>query len=80
MRFLADENFPRPAVHAFREHGFEVEWITEDSSGLADEDVLARCAHRQLTLLTPDKDFGELVFRAGLPAECGVWWDVIVSG
>jgi predicted nuclease of predicted toxin-antitoxin system len=25
-----------------------------------------------LTLLTLDKDFGELVFRRGLPAQCGV--------
>ncbi len=36
MKFLADENFPRPAVRALREHGFEVAWATEDSPGLAD--------------------------------------------
>jgi predicted nuclease of predicted toxin-antitoxin system len=72
MKFLADENFPRPAVRALREHGFEVAWTTEDSPGSADEDVLARCVTEKLTLLTLDKDFGELVFRRGLSAECGV--------
>jgi predicted nuclease of predicted toxin-antitoxin system len=72
MKFLADENFPRPTVHALRENGFDIAWVTEDSPGSPDEDVLARCAHNQFTLLTLDKDFGELVFRRGLPAECGV--------
>jgi len=72
MKFLADENFPRPAVHTLREHGFSVTWVAEDSPGSVDEDILARCAAQNLTLLTLDKDFGELVFRRSLPAECGV--------
>jgi predicted nuclease of predicted toxin-antitoxin system len=72
MRFLADENFPRPAVRALREAGLELVWVSEDNSGSVDEDVLGRCTGGKLTLLTLDKDFGELVFRRGLPAECGV--------
>ncbi len=72
MKFLADENFPRPTVHALRENHFEIAWVTEDHPGSRDQDVLARCAQNQSTLLTLDKDFGELVFRRGLPAECGV--------
>jgi len=72
MKSLADENFPRPAVRALREYGFSVTWATEDSPGSADEDILARGAAQEFTLLTLDKDFGELVFRRGLPAQCGV--------
>jgi predicted nuclease of predicted toxin-antitoxin system len=72
MKFLADENLPRPTVHALRENGFEIAWVAEDSPGSSDEEVLARCAQSGFTLLTLDKDFGELVFRGGLPAECGV--------
>jgi predicted nuclease of predicted toxin-antitoxin system len=72
MKFLADENFPGQAVHSLRDNDFEVEWVAEDTPGLADTDVLARCANDGFTLLTLDKDFGELVFRRGLPAECGV--------
>jgi predicted nuclease of predicted toxin-antitoxin system len=72
MSFLADENFPRPAVAALREKGFDISWIVEDAAGLPDEFVLARCIDEKRTLLTFDKDFGELVFRRGLPADFGV--------
>ena len=72
MKFLADENIPRSAVQALREHGFEVAWVSEGNAGSTDEDVLARCTAAELTLLTLDKDFGELVFHQGLLAESGV--------
>ncbi len=72
MKFLADESFPRPAVRALREQGFDVAWVSEDSAGSIDDDVLARCSREKLTLLTLDKDFGELVFHRGLAADCGV--------
>jgi predicted nuclease of predicted toxin-antitoxin system len=72
MKFLADENFPGPAVCALREQGFEVAWFTEESPGLPDEQVLARCATDRLILLTLDKDFGGLRFQRGLPQESGV--------
>jgi predicted nuclease of predicted toxin-antitoxin system len=72
MKFLADENFPGPALEALRKAGFDVAWICEGQSGAADEQVLARSAAERRTLLTFDKDFGELAFRRGLPAECGI--------
>jgi len=72
VRFLADENFPRQAVRALRENGFEVRWATGDCPGSADHDILSRCTKDNLILLTLDKDFGELVFRRGLQADCGV--------
>jgi predicted nuclease of predicted toxin-antitoxin system len=72
MTFLADENFPRPAIEALRDAGFDVAWISEGQSGATDERVLARASAEGRTLLTFDKDFGELAFRRGLPAECGV--------
>jgi predicted nuclease of predicted toxin-antitoxin system len=72
MRFVADENFPRPALDALRKAGFEVAWISEGQSGATDEEVLARSATEGRTLLTFDKDFGELAFRRRLPAECGI--------
>lgn len=72
MRLLVDENFPRPVVIALRELGFEVTCVAEDAPGGLDEEVLARCDDTRMTLLTLDKDFGELVFRRGLPAGGGV--------
>ena len=72
MKLLADESIPRSAVRVLRAQGFEIAWVCEDSAGATDEEVLARCTSEKRTLLTLDKDFGELVFQRGLPAECGV--------
>ena len=72
MKFLADENFPRPALAALRQAGFDLNWIAETNSGAIDEDVLALCVLSERTLLTFDKDFGELAYRRGLPAQCGI--------
>ena len=62
MRLFADENFPRPAVAALREAGLDVLWIAETNPG----------ASTRRTLLTFDKDFGELAYRRGLPSDCGI--------
>jgi predicted nuclease of predicted toxin-antitoxin system len=72
MKFFADENFPRRAVLALLNAGIEVVWLTTDMSGASDEFVLSRANREGWTLLTLDKDFGELVFRRGLPATNGI--------
>jgi predicted nuclease of predicted toxin-antitoxin system len=72
MRLLADENFPRPAVVALREAGLDVQWIAETDPGAPDDEVLAICLATHRTLLTFDKDFGELAYRRDLPADCGI--------
>jgi Domain of unknown function (DUF5615) len=72
MRFLANENFPGDAVSELRIAGHDVVWIRADSPGMKDEDILAWSQREDRILLTFDKDFGELAYRAGLPATCGV--------
>jgi predicted nuclease of predicted toxin-antitoxin system len=72
MRFLADENFPGDAVTALRAAGHYVLWIRTHAPGITDQDVLARSAKDARVLLTFDKDFGELAWRSGLPATCGI--------
>ena len=68
MKFLADENFPRPAFQVLRNAGFDISWIADDCPGATDDEVLACCAAQNRTLLTFDKDFGELAFSRSLPA------------
>ncbi len=46
--------------------------MSEMQPGASDEAVLSACVSTGRTLLTFDKDFGELAYRRGLPAECGV--------
>lgn len=72
MRILANENFPGDAVNALRRDGHEVAWIREDAPGSLDTQVLQRAQDEGSVLSTFDKDFGELAFRYGLPASCGV--------
>ena len=72
MRILANENFPFDAIEALRADGHDVAWIRSDAPGSADEQVLARAQAESRILITFDKDFGELAFRFGLPAACGI--------
>jgi predicted nuclease of predicted toxin-antitoxin system len=72
VSFLADENFPRPALELLRSAGWDVLSIAEERPGIPDEEVIALCMRRNRVLLMFDKDFGELVFLHGLPANCGV--------
>ena len=72
MTFLADANFPRPAVEALRQAGIDVLSIAERSPGAQDEEVLSLRISTGRILLTFDKDFGELAYRRGLPFGCGI--------
>ena len=60
MRFLANENFPGTAVAALIAAGHDVVWVRNAAPGMSDPDVLAWAIRDERTLLTFDKDFGEL--------------------
>lgn len=72
MRFLANENFPGDAVARLKAAGHDVTWVRTAAPGSSDEEVLARAAREERIVLTFDEDFGELAWRAGLPATSGV--------
>jgi hypothetical protein len=72
VRFLANENFPGDAVAKLRDGGHDVAWVRTDAPGASDQEVLARAQRERRILLTFDKDFGELAWRASLPAESGI--------
>jgi len=72
VRFLANENFPGPVVRLLRELGHDVVWVKETMTGATDRRILANAQIERRVLVTFDKDFGELAYRFGLPADCGV--------
>jgi predicted nuclease of predicted toxin-antitoxin system len=72
MRFLANENFPGDAVAALAATGHDTVWIRTTAPGSKDEDILAWAMREARVLLTFDQDFGELAWRARLPATCGI--------
>ncbi len=72
MRILANANFPGDAVAALSAQGYDVTWIRTDAPGSKDADVLAHAQTEARVLITFEKDFGELAFRARLPATSGI--------
>jgi predicted nuclease of predicted toxin-antitoxin system len=72
MRVLANENVSATVIQVLRDHGHDVLSVKESLRGEKDPAILARAQAEQRLVVTHDKDFGELAFRAGLPAECGV--------
>ena len=72
MRLLANENFPGEAVEALRSRGHDVAWVRTDSPGSPDLDVLGRAIDENRLLITFDKDFGELAFRARPSVAAGI--------
>jgi predicted nuclease of predicted toxin-antitoxin system len=72
VRILANENVAGHTVEALRRRGHDVAWIRTEAPGASDQQVLGRASEEGRTLLTFDKDFGELAFRAQLGPAGGV--------
>ena len=72
MRLLANENIPGTLLRELRDRGHDVLSAKESMRGDDDPAVLARAHVESRLVVTQDKDFGELAFRMGLPAPCGV--------
>lgn len=70
MRLLANENIP--SIRLLRQAGYDITAITKDSPGIPDTVVLARAADEQRTILTFDRDYGELIDRRRLRSPSGV--------
>ncbi len=65
MIFIADEGVDRQIVERIRQDGHQVVYVAEMSPGIVDDLVLRQSRDTASILITPDKDFGELVFRQG---------------
>jgi len=65
MQFLANENFPGPSIKLLRKE-YKVISITEESPGITDEAVIKKAIAENLTILTFDRDYGEIIFKSKL--------------
>ncbi|HEX7376004.1 MAG TPA: DUF5615 family PIN-like protein [Pirellulales bacterium] len=70
--FLANENVTQEVVDAARQAGHDLKWIKEMQPGVDDDTVLQLSLAENRVLLTFDKDFGEMAFRHGKSASCGI--------
>lgn len=62
MRLLWDEGVERQIVERLRSDGRDVDYVAEMDPGISDDEVLERANVAGSILVTPDKDFGELVY------------------
>jgi predicted nuclease of predicted toxin-antitoxin system len=72
IRFLANENFPLPSVKLLLASGFDIDAVSLLMPGVEDPIVLERAYTEDRVLLTFDRDYGELIYRLGLPVPAGV--------
>ena len=72
MKLLANENIPLGMVHRLREMGHDVLAIVQSYPGVSDAVVLDLAKGEQRTLLTFDRDYGELVYLKHLPCPTSI--------
>ena len=72
MKPLANENIPLGMVHRLREMGHDVLAIVQSCPGVTDAVVLDPARREQRTLLTFDRDYGELIYLKHLPCPTSI--------
>lgn len=68
MKFLANENFPRASFIILKNSGFDIKHIGDSYQGVKDEEVMLIAQEEGRIIITFDSDYGELVFKKGLPS------------
>ena len=72
IKLLANENFPYTSIKLLRNAGFDVLAIGEKYSGITDNEVMEIAAKEERTIVTFDRDYGELVFKYGFRPQKGI--------
>jgi len=72
MRIAVNENIAGSLIRGLRDRGHDVLSVKESMRAASDKEILARAQSEKRVVITHDKDFGELAFRSGPPAEGGV--------
>ena len=72
MKLLANENFPLSSVIILEKSGFDIKSISRDCAGILDSEVIEIAIEEKRTILTFDRDYGELIFKNGYRPICGV--------
>ena len=72
MNLLANENFPKSSTEILRQNKINIKSIAADFSGITDEEVMQIALKEDRTILTFDRDYGELIFKYGYKPPAGV--------
>lgn len=72
MRLLANENVPLASVLHLRNAGFDIISVGSEFPGISDLEVLEFAIQQHRTIITFDKDYGELIFKHKLEPNEGI--------
>ena len=72
MKLLGNENFPLKSILYLRSKGFDIISIGADNPGIQDNAVMNIAISEERTILTFDRDYGELIFKHNYKPEKGV--------
>ncbi len=72
MKLLANENFPYKNIYYLKERGYDIRSIGMDNAGIGDSEIMTIAINEERTILTFDRDYGELIFRHNYKPEKGV--------
>jgi len=72
MKLLANENFPLTSVKILEKAGFDIVSVGQDFTGTLDSEIIELAIKEKRTILTFDKDYGELIFKKGYRPPSGV--------
>jgi predicted nuclease of predicted toxin-antitoxin system len=71
-KLLANENFPYKSIYYLREKGFDILSIGMDNPSILDNEIMMIAINEERTILTFDRDYGELIFRFNYKPKMGV--------
>jgi predicted nuclease of predicted toxin-antitoxin system len=72
MRLLANENFPFTSVKILEKAGYDIVYVGLDFKGILDREVIDKAIKEKRTIITFDRDYGELIFKEGYRPKSGV--------
>ena len=72
MKLLANENFPYKSIFYLKEKGYDILSIGMDNPSIKDSEIMTIAINESRTILTFDRDYGELIFRHNYKPEKGV--------
>ncbi|GAB3933288.1 DUF5615 family PIN-like protein [Larkinella terrae] len=67
MKFIVDECTGPRVADWLLEKGFDVFSVFRQGRGMKDIEILQKAVDEQRIIITNDRDFGELIFKNGLP-------------
>jgi predicted nuclease of predicted toxin-antitoxin system len=72
MKLLANENFPLASINYLKVKGFDISSIGLENPSIKDSAVMEIAIKEGRTILTFDRDYGELIFKYNYKPEMGV--------